>query len=197
MNEKMLVDTDDEISALLAPDTNSLSYLNPSEVPDLDSAEVGFSLEAKYLKFSTEGQTVRAIYNGMTQINKKENGVIEKMQAAVLQNKEGLFLNSTSNILDQLARIPSGTAIQIVYTGDEKTSNGYNVKKFDIRVLNVGKKGTPTPTPVTEKAEKKDYVTLFWTAIKELRLSEVEASQLLQEANGNFEKAYLSVSSPF
>lgn len=138
-----LVDTDGETSALLAPAKNELSYLNPAEMPNLDEAEAGFSLEATYKKFVIAGETFRAVFNGFTTIRKNENGQVVPMTAAVLQNKDGLFLNSTSNILDQLQRVPIGTAVQITYQGDQKTASGYNVKKFEIRVLNVARANVP------------------------------------------------------
>lgn len=156
-NPEYLVDTDGETSALLAPAKNELSYLSPADMPNLDEAEAGFSLEATYKKFVTVNETFRAVFNGFTTIRKNENGQIVPMTAAVLQNKDGLFLNSTSNILDQLQRVPAGTAVQITYLGDQKTASGYNVKKFEIRVLNVTRANVPqvspaAPEPVYHKA---------------------------------------------
>jgi hypothetical protein len=155
--EKYLVDTDGETSALLAPVNNELSYLNPAEMPNLDEAEAGFSLEATYKKFVITGEIFRAVFNGFTTIRKNENGQIVPMTAAVLQNKDGLFLNSTSNILDQLQRVPAGTAVQITYQGDQKTTSGYNVKKFEIRILNVAR--TSVPAQPASAAVTRDIVT--------------------------------------
>jgi hypothetical protein len=156
-NPEYLVDTDGETSVLLAPAKQDLAYISPADLPDLETAEAGFSLEATYKKFVVPGETFRAVFNGFTTIHKNENGQIMPMTAVVLQNKDGLFLNSTSNILDQLQRIPAGTAIQIKYLGDQKTASGYNVKKFEIRVLNVAtiniQRIVPPQEPVQAKEE--------------------------------------------
>ena len=201
-NQDYVIDTDGETSALTVPEKSEMAYVAPNEMPDLDGAEVGFSLEAKYLKFTTPNQQVRVVFNGFTTIRKNENGVIQPMTSAVLQNKEGLFLNSTSNVLDQLGRIPPGTAVQITYTGDEKSKAGYNVKKFDIRVLNVKTtpviKGTsqtekPAQTFPTEKVQpvykninRKDE---YWKLAYEMRFTVDDGNDHLKEFDNDFAKA--------
>ena len=189
--EEYLVDTDGETSALLAPQKNELSYLNPANLPNLDTAEVGFSLEATYKKFAVANEVFRAVFNGFTTIRKNENGEIKPMTAAVLQNKDGLFLNSTSNILDQLQRVPAGTAVQITYTGDQKTAAGYNVKKFDIRVLNVGGVKPAISAP------KKDAVTAFWEYVNQNGIDNEVAQEIVKKNKGNFGQALLDLSAPF
>lgn len=203
-DNEFLVDTDGDTSALMVPPKSEMAYIAPAELPDLDEAEVGFSLEAKYLKFAASGQSVRAVFNGFTTIRKNENGEIKPMTAAVLQNKDGLYLNATSNILDQLSRVPAGTAVQITYTGDEKTANGYNVKKFDIRVLNV--KVTPimvgasqTDKPAAhfpDKQEKPKFLntqrsTEYWTLVysEQFKFTEQEGLAHLAECGNDFAAA--------
>jgi len=203
-----LVDTDGETSALIAPPKSDLTYIAPAELPDLESAEVGFSLEAKYLKFATAGQSVRVVFNGFTTIRKNENGEIKPMTAAVLQNKDGLFLNATSNILDQLSRVPAGTAVQITYTGDEKTANGYNVKKFDIRVLNVkvapimvGASAVNTPEknlPPKQKYVNSNRATEYWTLVysDKFKFTEEEGLAHLAEFGNDFSAAIEALQEP-
>lgn len=207
MNDQdFLSDTDGDTSALLVPNKSELAYVAPNEIPDLESAEVGFSLEAKYLKFSQPQQTVRAIFNGFTTIRKNEGGEIKPMTAAVLQNKEGLFLNATSNILDQLSRIPAGTAIQITYIGDEKTASGYNVKKFDIRVLNIkttptftGASGTEKPAQSFPKIQYKnmDKRDDYWKMANQLRLTNEEGNEHLREFGYDFAAALEALTPDF
>lgn len=208
MEEEYLVDTDGETSALIVPPKSEMAYIAPSELPDLDNAELGFSLEAKYLKFSTPGQSVRVVFNGFTQIRKNEGGEIKPMTAAVLQNKDGLFLNATSNILDQLSRVPAGTAVQITYTGDEKTSSGYNVKKFDIRVLNVKVTpilaGAPQIDKPAEKPGKPKYTntqraTEYWALVysDKFRFTETEGLSHLAECGNDFAAAIEALENPF
>jgi hypothetical protein len=125
------------------------------------------------------------------------------MTAVVLQNKDGLFLNATSNILDQMARIPVGTAIQIEYTGDEKTSNGYNVKKFDIRVLKVkttpvvvGDAHTEKPDQAFPREKKPAYTnqqrsTEYYSKVysPDFKFNEEEARAHLETFDNDFGKA--------
>lgn len=207
MEEEYLVDTDGETSALIVPPKSEMAYIAPSELPDMDNAELGFSLEAKYLKFSTPGQSVRVVFNGFTQIRKNEGGEIKPMTAAVLQNKDGLFLNATSNILDQLSRVPAGTAVQITYTGDEKTSSGYNVKKFDIRVLNVkvtpilagAQIDKPAETPGKPKYTNTQRATEYWTLVysDKFRFTEQEGLAHLAECGNDFAAAIEALENPF
>ena len=191
--EEYLIDTDGETSALLAPQKSDLAYIAPNELPNLEDAEVGFSLEAKYLKFDEGMKRVRAVFNGFTEIHKRENGELQPMKAAVLQNKDGLFLNSTSNILDQLSRIPVGTAVQIEYVGTEKTSNGYQVKKFDIRVLNVSAKVQVVKIEQKQTAGFKnsqratEYYTLAYS--DKFKFTEDEAKAHLIANGGDFSQA--------
>lgn len=198
MNEEYLIDTDGDTSALMVPNKSELAYIAPDNLPDLEEAEVGFSLEAKYLKFVTPSQSVRVVFNGFTTIRKNEGGEIKPMTAAVLQNKDGLFLNSTSNILDQLARVPAGTAVQITYTGDEKTASGYNVKKFDIRVLNVkttpvvvGASQTERPAQSFPRDQYKNMERKndYWTMVNKLRMTNEEGNDHLKEFNNDFAAA--------
>lgn len=200
-----LVDTDGEPSALLVPQNSDMAYIAPSELPDLEQAEVGFSLEAKYLKFATPGQSVRVVFNGFTTIKKNENGTIKPMTAAVLQNKEGLFLNATSNVLDQLNRVPAGTAVQITYTGDEKTASGYNVKKFDIRVLNVKMPVAVGVVAAQKKAENEKpkfknthLSTEYWTLVysDKFKFTEQEGLEHLAACNNDFALAIDALNNP-
>ena len=71
-----------------------------------------------------------------------------------------------------------------------------------MNLLNVGR----VPVHPMQKSElkveqqpepKKYYVTMFWTKVKELRLTNEEASQIITQFSGNFEKAYTEITSPF
>ena len=134
---------DGKETELLAPKQldSGISILNPADFPDLDEAEVGVSLETKYFEFNQPNTTVRAIFNGVG-IMKKRNaatGELDEIPAVYFQTKEGVFLNGGDNLVEQLRHLPAGTPIQIIYIGKVKTKSGNNVNKFDIRVLNVAK----------------------------------------------------------
>jgi len=160
MNSENALAVNEEAELMAPTSTEGLHFTNPSEFPDLDEAEAGVSLEMKYYDFAAMPAVVRAIYNGMTQINKKDQktGEMTKMNAAVFQTKEGVFLNSGDNLMNQLAKLMPGTPIQITFEGKEKTSGGNNVNKFSVRILNLkGAAATPLRTvtpPTTAPAAK-------------------------------------------
>jgi hypothetical protein len=170
-NEPINTNTN-EATELLAPTSMAgLSFVNPNDIPDLDAAEAGSSLEMKYYEFVNPGQAVRAIYSGITKINKrKEDGTMEQLDAIVFQNREGVFLNGGDNIVSQLRNVPPGTPIQITFDGKEATKSGYRVNKFTVRLLNVSgfvTKTTPraittTPVVLSKKAQLLEAHKALW-----------------------------------
>lgn len=165
---------------LMAPtNTEGLHFINPAEMPDLDAAEAGVSLEMKYYEFNQAGQVVRAIYNGVTKINKKNQstGEMEQMPAVVFQTKDGVFLNSGDNLLNQLSKLMPGTPIQITYEGKEKTAGGFNVNKFNVRILNLpgGSKAMPRPAaPATKTSPDSEEMKLEMELEKNYRFTLTE-----------------------
>jgi len=132
---------DGEATELLAPKQldDGISILNPADFPDLDEAETGVSLETKYFEFNQPNMTVRAIFNGIGKM-KKRNSItneLDEIPAVYFQTKDGVFLNGGDNLVEQLKHLRAGTPIQIIYIGKVKTKSGNNVNKFDIRLLNV------------------------------------------------------------
>lgn len=119
---------------------NGLSFLNPTDMPDLDAAEVGFNIQPESVEFKTEGETLRAVFNGFTTFNVKDQvneGQYVPRKTAVLQTKSGIKINMGANLLKQLDLIPVGTAIQITYRGEQKTNGGRKVKVYEVHTLNV------------------------------------------------------------
>ena len=130
-----------EATELMVPKhiDEGVSILNPADFPDLEEAEIGVSLETKYFEFNTPNMTVRAIFNGIGTMKKRNSTTdeLEELPAVYFQTKDGVFLNGGDNLVEQLRHARSGTPIQIIYIGKVKTKSGNNVNKFDIRLLNV------------------------------------------------------------
>jgi hypothetical protein len=148
-NELNAIQTaDGKETELLAPkDAQGVSFLNPADFPDLDDADTGISLETKYYEFNQPNTVVRAVFNGIGKMNKRNtDGSMSELPAAYFQTKEGVYLNGGDNLVNQLTHVRAGTPIQITYLGKVKTNNGNNVNKFDIRVLNI-RTGNPFNDP--------------------------------------------------
>jgi hypothetical protein len=157
MNEQtdIILNQDGETTDLAVPDNfgHGLSFLNPSDMPDLDQAEVGFNIQPESMEFKNAGETLRAVFNGFTFLKVKDKvnkGQYTEKQAAVLQTKTGVKINMGANLLKQLALVPVGTAVQITYKGLERTNNGNDVKVYDVNLLNVPRTNV-APAHVTQK----------------------------------------------
>lgn len=140
--DEMILNQDGEVTDIVAPADfgNGLSFLNPSEFPDLDNVEVGISLKPDYMEFTSAGEFIRGIFNGLTEITTKDQahpGQYKTIPAAVVQTKDGVKLNSGANLIGQLRNAQPGIAIQITYKGLEVTGSGNKVKAYDVRLLNV------------------------------------------------------------
>ena len=201
MNNDLIVTDSGEPTELTAPNFgDGLTFLNPAEMPDLEQAEAGMSIEPKYLEFKSTDQKIRAIFNGMTTIKTKnrQTGELEDKPAIVLQSRDGIFLNAGASLVNQMNRLRPGTPVEVKYLGTERTASGNNVNKFDVRMLNIG-----TSRPRVEGKPKQDksitdYVTAFWSRAKELNLSDDEAKSVLKNNGGSFANAYEAISnSPF
>jgi len=194
-NENQIVTTDGKPTDLIAPNDNSmLAFVNPVDMPNLENAEVGMSIEQKYYEFSEKGQKVRAIYNGLKHIiTKKGEDERQTIPAIVFQNKDGVFLNAGASLVEQLSNIPPGTPIEITYLGKEKTNSGFNVNKFDVRLLNVKvpfrtvqvKKDVEAP----KSSRQKDEITAYWEAIKARGLTQQDGLDHLAYYRQDFVKA--------
>lgn len=151
IDNQVILNQDGEPTDLNAPADfgNGLSFLNPSDMPDLDAAEVGFNIQPESMEFTTPGQSARAIFNGITFLKVKDQahpGEYLERETAVLQTKTGIKINMGANLVKQMKFIPVGTAIQIVYKGEEPTNGGRKVKVYDVNLLNVARANVP-PMP--------------------------------------------------
>ncbi len=144
--EKSIVGTSGEPTEMVVSNQQleSLSFLNPDEIPDLsdENVTVGYSLAPQYYEnFIKEGDTVRAVYNGLTITHSRKNvkagDPAKEIRTVVFQNKDGVYLHSGANLVTQLEKCRPGTPIQIKYLGREKTGNGNEINKFEVRVLNI------------------------------------------------------------
>jgi hypothetical protein len=155
-DEMVIFDNEGQETDLIAGHDvmNGLNFVDPVNMPDLDAAEVGIDISPKYMTFSTVGESLRGFYIGCSTINKREKGEMKSVKVAVIQNKTGFFLNGGASMVDKLSKIPVGTAIQIAYNGEEKTSSGHDVKTYDIRLLNVNTSQRPALQSVQQQPTK-------------------------------------------
>jgi hypothetical protein len=209
MNNNNLIDTNGEETALMQP--AQTPFIPLEQIPDLDNAPVlDFDLTPTYLTFDQKGMKVRVVYIGQIRVPKNENGQIVYLPGVALQGKDRLFINATSNIVQTLQTVPIGTAIEITYVGDEKTTNGYMVKKFSIRPLALPRveaivnaqtqpQTSPAPAPALpaeNKPAKIEYknahlATEYWTLVysHEFRFTEQEGRDHLAECGNDFARA--------
>jgi hypothetical protein len=175
-----------------------MAFLNPADMPDLDKAEVGISIEPKYLEILV-GQSVRGIFSGIGHITKKnDDGTYSQIPAIVLQTKDGLKLHAGASLVSQMQNIPPGTAVQITYSGQEKTGNGYKVNKFDVRLLNVPRVKVPAlpslPAPVAKDPilpyKNLTHKDSYWKLVHELKMTNQEGNDHLKEFGYDFAAAY-------
>lgn len=200
-----IVTQNDEVTELTKPDDfgKGMAFLNPTDMPNLDEAEVGFNIQPEYHEFINAGDTLRAVFNGISHIKTKDQahpGEYKDIPAVVLQNKDGIKLNAGASLVSQFERLVPGTAVQITYKGTEKTKSGNNVKTYEIRLLNVGRVNMPAPMS-TEKP-KTQYKNMakkddFWRMVAQMKLTNDEGNDLLKEFDFDFEAALESLTPGF
>ena len=116
-----------------------LVFMSFGGIPDLDTATV--IAPQYYQGFVKAGDSLRAIYNGMTIIKSRKNiragAPAKEIETVVFQNRDGVFLHSDANLVSQLHGYPVGKPIQITFIGEEKTGSGNKINKFEVRALNL------------------------------------------------------------
>lgn len=173
---EMIVSSTGEITELEKPADfgQGLAFLNPSEMPDLETAEVGMSIQPEYIEFNVAGESIRAVFNGIGHITTKDQknaGQYKQLPAVVLQTKDGVKLNAGASLVNQFANILPGTAVMVTYKGKEKTKGGNEVKTYDVRLLNVARANVPVqPVKVAPQIEKPKFVNQqmaseYWTLV--------------------------------
>ena len=124
-----------ELATVKPSNFEGMAFANPDDIPDLDSAEEGVNVAPQYMEFATLGETVRAVYNGLTTITSSKNNTTRQIPTAVYQNRKGIWINSGANLVNQLRNLKPGTLVSIKYLGKEKTGSGNEIKKFEVHIL--------------------------------------------------------------
>ena len=143
--QNIIKDTNGANTEMTAPKKmEGVVLVSPDNIPDLsdEAVTVGASLAPQYYQgFLKNGDSVRAIFNGMTitktRKNVKPGDPAKEIETVVFQNRDGVFFHSGANLVSQLRGYPSGKPIQITYLGSERTSGGNDINKFEVRVLNI------------------------------------------------------------
>jgi hypothetical protein len=209
MTDEIVLNQNGEQTDLTVPHDfgNGLAFLNPSDMPDLENAEVGFNIQPESIEFKTVGESIRGIFNGFTTFKVKDKvnkGQYLDRKTVVLQTKHGVKINMGANLVKQFELVPVGTAVQITYQGEQRTNSGNDVKIYDVHVLNV--KGvsspravqSPAPQPTqSQKAEPKftniEHATSFWTKASELKMTHEEGLAHLAEYNNDMYAALVAL----
>lgn len=197
-NTEMIVSSNGEPTELMKPDDfeNGMAFINPDEMPDLESAEVGINIQPEYLEFQKEGESVRAVFNGIGKITTKDKlnpGQYKEIDAVVIQTKTGIKLNAGANLVSQFRNIRPGTAVQITYAGETRTKNGNDVKTYEVRLLNVPRVNVPAAKPEIQKPKYQnqqratEYYTLAYS--EKFKFSQEEANEHLAACGNDFSKA--------
>jgi hypothetical protein len=173
--DSTLVVTSDEETHL-----EGLMYAGLDVLDALDSAEVSVALGTTYHEFNEIGETLRAVFCGMTTITKNKPGGFDTLDAVCFQTTTNIYLNSGGNLVDQLRMLKPGTPIQIRYIGTERTRSGNDFKKFEINLLRL-------------TSGKQSEITAYWTRVKELNLTKAEANRILDQNGNNFAAALMAI----
>jgi hypothetical protein len=213
MNEKseVILTQNGEVTELAAPSDfgKGMEFIDPTQMPDLDEAEVGINIQPEYFEFKAVGDTFRGIFNGISEITTKDQqnvGQYKKIPAVVMQDKTGVKLNAGANLVSQLRNLRPGTAIQVRYKGEEKSNNGKNVKVFDVHLLNVPRVNVPErPALVAPKSEPElpkftntQRATEYWTMVYSPRwkFTEQEGKDHLAAFHNDFDAAIKALEEP-
>lgn len=212
MSEEIL-NNNGESTELTTPENfgQGMAFLNPSEMPDLESAEVGFNIKPEYHEFVNVGDSLRAVFNGIGSIKTKDRqteGLYKNIPAVVLQNKDGVKLNAGASLVSQFQNMLPGCAVQITYKGKEKTKGGNEVKAYEVRLLNVPRVNVPVQLAITSgvetiKAESIEYKNAqyasdFWNkAYHEMKFTEQDGKDHLKEFGYDFKAALEALGNPF
>lgn len=157
-----------------------LVYAGLDVLDALESAEVSVSLGTTYYEFNTVGETLRAVFNGMTNITKNSKDGPQSLVAACFQTVTNIYLNSGGNLVDQCRSLQPGTPIQIKYLGTERTGAGNDFKKFEVNLLRL-------------TTGRQSEITSYWTRVNQMGLSKADANRILGQNGGNFAAALAAI----
>ena len=188
-----------------------MAFLDPASMPDLDAAEVGFNIQPESIEFSAPGEKIRAVFNGFTTFNVKDQnneGQYIPKKTAVLQTKNGIKINMGANLVKQLELVPTGTAIQVTYKGEEKTNGGRKVKMYEVMTLNVPRSNMPAPvqtkTPEQPAEQKPQYTNAqmaseYWAKVysDEFKFTAKEGHDHLASCGNDFKMAIAALAPDF
>lgn len=125
-----LPDLSDEILSRVKPEA-----LKKAEASNLNIATQYYDFELN--------KPIRAIFLGLA-VHKavsqqtQEEVVLESV--VFIDETRTMYVNSAVKLVSALAQLETGTPVQITWTGTKKTSNGGQMRLFDVRVLRMEEK---------------------------------------------------------
>jgi hypothetical protein len=204
-NETEVLNQNGEETGVLAPSNfgDGLAFINPADIPDLETAEIGMNIQPESFEFKNEGEKLRGVFVGFTIFNVKDRmneGKYIPKKTAVIQTKQGFKTNMGANLVKQLESIPAGNAIEITYKGEQRTGNNNKVKSYEIHLLNVKVPNVSMPLitktvevteaksnqPVYRNMDKKDE---YWRMVSQVKLTNEEGNDHLKEFHYDFAAA--------
>lgn len=89
-------------------------------------------ISEQFIRFDTEGIT----YTGELTSKEKQMFRGKEVGRYTIKNESGsMAFNGTDQLDKALANAEVGQIIEILYLGEEKTSEGFDVKRFEVYVL--------------------------------------------------------------
>jgi hypothetical protein len=109
------------------------------EILELENLERSKNIVPDYYEFTKEGDCLRAVFLGINDVTMNDrNNIGEKkiVKSAFLTNKKGNYICSSASLVKNFELYGKiGSAYDIEYLGEEKTTTGNKVKTFDIFLL--------------------------------------------------------------
>lgn len=103
---------------------------------EIEKASTGINVAPQYFEFQNIGESLRGIYLGTSYVEKNEGNITKKIPVVILATQKGIVMNGGVSLYDTITKFCRvGEALEIVYTGQRKTSNGGYLKLYNITPL--------------------------------------------------------------
>jgi len=106
----------------------------------LSKMEAGISLNPRYYEFENKGDSVRGVFLGFKELvmNDRVNGGTKTSRAVMwMDEQKSVYVNAGVSLVSVFTEVnvPQFAAVQIEFSGTEKTKSGNTVKVYDVRLM--------------------------------------------------------------